>query len=85
VSLLLKYASFVQPCSAQARLQQHTLLSPQSNALLLQVKFITVVKSTNKTKQFVFPHGLQFSVLAVSHDVVNYGEGYTVHVRTRTQ
>jgi hypothetical protein len=65
--------------------QQHTLPSPQYNALLLVVKFISVVKTTNKIEQFVFSFDLQLLVLSISHGVVNYDKGCSGHITIQTQ
>jgi hypothetical protein len=65
--------------------QQHALPSLQYNALLLEVKFIIIVKTTNKIKQFVFLFDLQLLVLSISHGVVNYDKGCGGQITTQTQ
>jgi hypothetical protein len=65
--------------------QQHTLPSLQYNALLLAVKFISIVKTTNKIEQFVFSFDLQLIVLSISHGVLNYDKAYGRHITTQTQ
>jgi hypothetical protein len=64
--------------------QQHALPSLQNNALLLEVKFTSIVKTIHKTKQSIFSFDLQFLVLSVSHGAVNY-EGCRGRIRKQTQ
>jgi hypothetical protein len=47
-----------------------TLPSLQYNTLLLEVKFISIVKPANKTKHFVALFDLQCLVRSVTHDAV---------------
>jgi hypothetical protein len=68
--------------------QQRALPSLQYNALLLEANFISIVKTTNKIKQFVFSFDLQLLVLSISHGVVNYDKGCggkSQHRQNRTQ